>query len=45
LVDGNTQATQTNLGASLAVGMIVVAIIVMSGYIWAQRRSAKWRKL
>ena len=45
LVDGNTQATQTNLGASLAVGMIVVAIVVMSGYIWAQRRSAKWRKL
>jgi len=43
LVDGNTQATQSNLGAALAVGMIVVAVFVMSGYIWAQRRAGKWR--
>jgi putative spermidine/putrescine transport system permease protein len=43
LVDGNTQATQSNLGAALAVGMIVVAVFVMSGYIWAQRSAGKWR--
>jgi len=43
LVDGNVISDQTNLGDSLAVGMIVVATIVMAGYIWAQRRAAKWR--
>jgi putative spermidine/putrescine transport system permease protein len=43
LVDGNTQASQTNLGASLAVGMIAVALVVMIGYVWAQKRTAKWR--
>lgn len=45
LVDGNTQASQANLGASLAVGMIVVALVVMVGYVWAQKRTAKWRQL
>jgi putative spermidine/putrescine transport system permease protein len=45
LVNGNTQATQTNLGASLAVGMIVIALVVMFGYIWAQRLTAKWRRV
>lgn len=45
LVDGNTQASQTNLGASLAVGMIVVALVIMIGYVWAQKRSARWRQL
>lgn len=44
LVDGNTQASQTNLGAALAVGMIIVAGFVMAGYIWAQTRSAKWQR-
>ena len=43
LVDGNVVSDQTNLGDALAVGMIVVATIVMAGYIWAQRRAAKWR--
>ena len=43
LVDGNVISDQTNLGDALAVGMIVVATIVMAGYIWAQRRAAKWR--
>jgi len=45
LVDGNTQASQTNLGASLAVGMIVVALVIMIGYVWALKRTAKWRQL
>ena len=31
------------VGDALAVGMIVVATIVMAGYIWAQRQAAKWR--
>jgi putative spermidine/putrescine transport system permease protein len=44
LVDGNTQATQSNLGAALAVGMIVVAIFVMVGYTWAQKSASKWRQ-
>jgi len=44
LVDGNTQASQANLGASLAVGMIVVALVVMVGYVWAQKRTARWRQ-
>jgi len=44
LVDGNTQASQANLGASLAVGMIAVALVVMIGYVWAQKRSTKWRQ-
>ncbi len=43
LVDGNVVSDQTNLGDALAVGMIVVATIVMAGYIWAQRQAAKWR--
>jgi len=43
LVDGNVVSDQTNLGDALAVGMIVVATIVMAGYIWAQGRAAKWR--
>jgi len=43
LVDGNVVSDQTNLGDALAGGMIVVATIVMAGYIWAQRRAAKWR--
>ena len=45
LVDGNTQASQANLGSALAVGMILVAIVVMGGYIWAQRRAAQWRQI
>ncbi len=43
LVDGNVVSNQTNLGDALAVGMIVVATIVMAGYVWAQRQAAKWR--
>ena len=45
LVDGNTQASQANLGSALAVGMILVAIVLMGGYIWAQRRAAQWRQI
>ena len=44
LVNGNTQATQINLGAALAVGMIIIALVVMSGYIFALRRAARWRQ-
>ena len=43
LVDGNVISDQANLGDALAVGMIVVATIAMTGYIWAQKRAAKWR--
>ncbi len=43
LVDGNVISDQANLGDALAVGMIVVATVAMSGYIWAQRAAAKWR--
>ncbi len=43
LVDGNVVSDQTNLGDALAVGMIVVATLVMTGYIWAQRKAGKWR--
>lgn len=43
LVDGNVISDQANLGDALAVGMIVVATIAMAGYIWAQRKAAKWR--
>ena len=43
LVDGNVISDQANLGDALAVGMIIVATIAMSGYIWAQRAAAKWR--
>ena len=43
LVDGNVISDQANLGDALAVGMIVVATIAMAGYIWAQRKTAKWR--
>ena len=43
LVDGNVISNQTNLGDALAVGMIFVAGIAMSGYLIAQRRANKWR--
>jgi ABC-type uncharacterized transport system permease subunit len=43
LVDGNVISDQANLGDALAVGMIIVATVAMSGYIWAQRAAAKWR--
>ena len=43
LVDGNVISDQANLGDALAVGMIVVATVAMVGYIWAQKRAAKWR--
>lgn len=43
LVDGNVVSDQTHLGDALAVGMIVVATIVMVGYIWARSRAARWR--
>ena len=43
LVDGNVISDQANLGAALAVGMVIVAAIAMSGYIWAQRATTKWR--
>ena len=43
LVDGNVVSDQTHLGDALAVGMIVVATIVMAGYIWARGRAARWR--
>ncbi len=43
LVDGNVVSDQTHLGDALAVGMIVVATIVMAGYIWARSRAARWR--
>ena len=43
LVDGNVISNEANLGDALAVGMIIVATIAMAGYIWAQRKAAKWR--
>jgi putative spermidine/putrescine transport system permease protein len=43
LVDGNVIADKANLGAALAVGMILVAFIAMAGYVWAQRTASKWR--
>jgi putative spermidine/putrescine transport system permease protein len=43
LVDGNVISNQTNLGDALAVGMIVVAGVAMSGYLIAQRRANRWR--
>ena len=43
LVDGNVISDQANLGDALAVGMILVAVVGMFGYIWAQRRAAKWQ--
>jgi len=43
LVDGNVISDQANLGDALAVGMIIVATVAMTGYIWAQKRAAKWR--
>jgi putative spermidine/putrescine transport system permease protein len=42
-VDGNVISNQTNLGDALAVGMIVVAGVAMSGYLIAQRRANRWR--
>ena len=44
LVDGNVVSDQQNLGDALAVGMIIVAGIAMVGYVWAQKRAAKWRQ-
>ena len=43
LVDGNVISNQANLGDALAVGMIIVAAIAMSGYLFAQRRANRWR--
>ena len=43
LVDGNVISDQANLGDALAVGMILVAILAMAGYVWAQRKAAMWR--
>jgi len=43
LVDGNVVSDSANLGDALAVGMIIVAGIGMFGYIWAQRKAARWR--
>lgn len=44
LVDGNVVSDQANLGDALAVGMVVVAGVAMVGYIFAQRKAAKWRQ-
>ncbi len=44
LVDGNVVSDQANLGDALAVGMVAVAAVTMVGYIWAQRKAAKWRQ-
>jgi putative spermidine/putrescine transport system permease protein len=44
LVDGNVIADKTHLGASLAIGAILIALIAMTGYIWAQRKSTQWRR-
>jgi putative spermidine/putrescine transport system permease protein len=43
LVDGNVIANKANQGAALAVGMILVAVIAMTGYVWAQRTTSKWQ--
>ena len=43
LVDGNVISNEANLGDALAVGMIVVAGVAMSGYLIAQRRANRWR--
>lgn len=45
LVDGNVVSSQENLGAALAVGMVIVASIAMVGYLWAQKRAEKWRQV
>jgi len=43
LVDGNVIANQVNLGDALAVGMVLIAVISMSGYLLAQKYAARWR--
>ena len=43
LVDGNVISNEANLGDALAVGMIFVAGVAMSGYLLAQRRANRWR--
>jgi len=44
LINGNVISDKTHLGASLAIGAIVIAAFAMSGYIWAQRKSSQWRR-
>ena len=44
LINGNVISNKTHLGASLAIGAIVIAFFAMSGYVWAQRKSTQWRK-
>jgi putative spermidine/putrescine transport system permease protein len=43
LVDGNVISNQANQGDALAVGMIIVAALAMSGYLFAQSRANRWR--
>ena len=44
LVDGNVVSDQANLGAALAVGMVLIAAVGMVGYFWAGRNANKWRQ-
>ncbi len=45
LVDGNVISDQANLGDALAVGMILVAALAMTGYLFAQRKTVQWKNL
>jgi putative spermidine/putrescine transport system permease protein len=43
LIDGNVISNEANLGSALAVGMIFIAVITMSGYLLAQKYASRWR--
>ena len=41
-LNGNVIAGQENAGKALALGMIVIIAVVMTGYALLQRRAARW---
>jgi putative spermidine/putrescine transport system permease protein len=41
-LSGNVIAGQGNVGKALGLGMVVIILIVMAGYVLLQRRAAKW---
>jgi len=43
LIDGNVSSNEANLGSALAVGMIFIAVVTMSGYLIAQKYASRWR--
>jgi len=44
LVNGNVVADEGNVGMAMGLEMIIVVAIAMTGYVWLDRKTSRWRK-